>query len=573
MTPPHACFHSGVRRGRRAHRDEFRHVGSSTSLSTFRRFGFSAFRRFGFSLLELMVAIMILGVGVVMVATVFPVGIEISRQPIQTYINLAIADTAAATLSAKVPGYRNLNVAATGNNFSQIILNSTSRVLVPDVQNIEITSPGEDPCIINEQEVELFTNLGAPPTMLFPVGPLPPISHLGWKTDPFWLTTVDPNQPPVPLAPKNQTLPEFISRTRVFTERTGWSAEVDGSPLSGFITAAVVPSQNLPANAALRDAIPDLNSLPVMVHPSLSGTYTSDLPRVNLVDQVYPPINLNLPIGVTREYQDRNVAWGGGITVPGVRRDLELSRYCWLALHHRLSSEAPQAGKTRTNRDILATIVTLHRADLGARFARQQTLEDDKASGDYHVAFDIGDDDDVEALCQPQADQAVATDAMFPRPWLTAIYNLNTPNGEAYVTAELARMLPTGAYFVIAGKPFSIAPSSGRYTWNTDILAGTFIQVTRSEWDPSRVGNSSYSFSAASPNDVDTYAWTRIEITRSSARLLGAPPPGSSGPLWPVWVFPPAVTNLAGVRKVATEYDFQSRSPAVGVELRRIAVK
>ena len=66
-------------------------------------------RRRGFSLMELMIAIMILGIGLVMVATVFPIGVEQIAQTLKTNIAESAAESAIGVLQVKVPG-RAVNV-------------------------------------------------------------------------------------------------------------------------------------------------------------------------------------------------------------------------------------------------------------------------------------------------------------------------------------------------------------------------------------------------------------------------------------------------------------------------------
>ena len=63
----------------------------------------------GFSLAELMVAIIILGIGMTMVATVFPVAIRMSGDTVQMSIAHAASDAALATVQIRVPVAHNLN--------------------------------------------------------------------------------------------------------------------------------------------------------------------------------------------------------------------------------------------------------------------------------------------------------------------------------------------------------------------------------------------------------------------------------------------------------------------------------
>ena len=59
--------------------------------------------RRGFSLVELMIASMILGLGMVMVATVFPISLDMTRETLQMSISQSAADTAYGTLALRMP--------------------------------------------------------------------------------------------------------------------------------------------------------------------------------------------------------------------------------------------------------------------------------------------------------------------------------------------------------------------------------------------------------------------------------------------------------------------------------------
>ncbi|HOM53906.1 MAG TPA: type II secretion system protein, partial [Phycisphaerae bacterium] len=75
----------------------------------------SSSQRPGFSLVELMIAIMILGLGMVMVATVFPVSLDMTRNTLQMNISDAAFDAAVSTLRLKVPSqFENLEPGSRG---------------------------------------------------------------------------------------------------------------------------------------------------------------------------------------------------------------------------------------------------------------------------------------------------------------------------------------------------------------------------------------------------------------------------------------------------------------------------
>jgi hypothetical protein len=109
-------------------------------------------------------------------------------------------------------------------------------------------------------------------------------------------------------------------------------------------------------------------------------------------------------------------------------------------------------------------------------------------------------------------------------------------------------MLPAGSYVIVAR------------TTNTAYIAGMSIQVTRNEWNPKDwpLGQN-----MSDPN----FKWPQIEVARSGL-------PATTVTQLPVWVFPPAVTNLnLTTRSGPLDYEFATRSPVVGVELRRIPVR
>src|SRR5439155_6013669 len=56
-----------------------------------------------FSMIELLIAIMILGLGLVMLATVFPVGFDMTRDTVEKHIAMAVGEHAVATVELKVP--------------------------------------------------------------------------------------------------------------------------------------------------------------------------------------------------------------------------------------------------------------------------------------------------------------------------------------------------------------------------------------------------------------------------------------------------------------------------------------
>ncbi|HSW44458.1 MAG TPA: hypothetical protein VLM89_02695 [Phycisphaerae bacterium] len=483
-----------------------------------------------------MIAIMILGIGVVMVATVFPVGLGISRQPIQLYVSMAVADTAKATLMTKVPAYKELDrysVGAAGPG--------THRVLVPDVAATDADAMMDAP------KWEVVDNLYVPKA---PPPDTIPVSYFHWgPVWQDWATAAPPPwSAPVLLQPA-QNEADFISRTKVYTERTGWVCEVQlaaqaalDHPIAGeyqpWQFAYPVEAQNLPAGFIAAGAPNDfLNLVPLMVSPSLTPNAAvlpaprTDVMRISLADQVYPPVGLN------PDYSDRADS--------DVAAEIMNRRHSWFVFHHPISTERPPPGRLQANRDILATIVTLHRADFGARFARQ-AKPNPSATG-YNMDFDLADDDHKRAMLQPVPDASPATDAVFPRPWLVMLNDLNARSGQARCSPEVARMLPNGSSFVIAQTTLPYA-------------AGTSFQAVRSEYRPQDLG------SGVDPLlDAGSFPYVTIEVSRMDQGQA----------YWvPIWVFPPPIQNAAGARSnPRLHYDFGTRSPVVGVDLRRIPVR
>ena len=172
-------------------------------------------------------------------------------------------------------------------------------------------------------------------------------------------------------------------------------------------------------------------------------------------------------------------------------------------------------------RDLLVTVVVTHRSDLNARFAEQL---DDSAGGTF--IYDPDDPADQIALKSPQPDPDVTTDMFFPQAWLVMLDSVHPGGGQARCSGQVARLLPEGAFFVVART-------------NGPLLAGTAHQVLSSTYDP------------GTPSLPAV-----LQITR-----------GGGGARQDVlaWVVPPAYERGSGT--------FRTRSPVVGVALRRISVQ
>jgi len=418
--------------------------------------------RSGFSLLELMVAIIILGIGMVMVATVFPIGIDMAAQNVQMVIAQATADTAMATLKLKVPPWP---AAGAGAHV----------ILAPDVYQTEFgPRPALNPADMDPDDVTALS--------------LSPNAFGSW------------NYPPYP--------PQVVERLRFFTERTGWTGELGPSgPGNAWDYAYVIPSQNLWPGylnpPSPYSPITDVRQLPAMLPPTLGRT--PEVFPLNLVDCVYPPVSWATKNPATGEFESLPIA--------GVLRELAGRRYSWIAIHHI------------TNRDqggprFIVTLLVTHRSDLSSRYARQADLDDDASV--YNPVFDITDpgvDSQMRMAGWPEPDDDQKTDMLFPQPWLVRFDRVDLGLGEITCSQEVARLLPTGAWFVI-----------GRT--NGPLVAGTPYEI---------IGRRA----SISPPTL------LIRRTGADAR----------DDVY-VWVVPPAI------QRSGAAYVFQAKSPVAGVFMR-----
>jgi len=89
-------------------------------------------RRTGFSLVEILIAVMILGVGMIMVASVFPVGANWARQNIEETIGSIVAQNAVNIIKTK---YSAEDVAGVGTGFEALPLaKPDGTILLPLVE-------------------------------------------------------------------------------------------------------------------------------------------------------------------------------------------------------------------------------------------------------------------------------------------------------------------------------------------------------------------------------------------------------------------------------------------------------
>ena len=483
----------------------------------------SSSQRPGFSLVELMIAIMILGLGMVMVATVFPVSLDMTRNTLQMNISDAAFDAAVSTLRLKVPSqFENLEPGSRG-----AAPGPADIVLWPDVRSIELEyTPG----VIDE--TEYFVEYASGPAGDQPIR----LAFQDFLTfDNHW---------------NNGYRERFGGRVRAFTEQTYWDAEMHGVFRNN---TWVVASMNLPSddNIPVLEANPlddqqlDIDSVPVpyIQHPDFSTTDRPfprpRLPRIHLADRVYPPLNVETlprvypPLNVETLPDDTYRVWDEStrqyIAFPDlaslnvyVAQTARGRRYAWTAFARQGGATLEEF--TDGKRTFICTIVLTYRGDLDARYARQEQPPD----GQFNFSNSNNPDfkNDVELMRVPRADShGKSTDTVFPQPWLVMLKSINPMTGVITCTSAVARLLPVDSYLIIASHANATAPQ-----------AGAPIRIT---------GNP---------------GWDRMLNAPASLQM-----PRYSGPMAynvPAWVFPPAIRP--------DRVTFHNTSPVVGVAVREI---
>jgi len=346
-----------------------------------------------------------------------------------------------------------------------------------------------------------------------------------------WPESEDPPVASFTLNPFHTDITE--QPARVFTELGGWTAHhlPDGS------ASFVVPAQNIRNDGQLVVEIP----------PNPVASPPGPFPRLHLADRVYPaPLTYDAANGYYRDavsgYQvdpltgDRINPDDEGyllhlLTDGDPETDRSPTFYSWTAIHNRYANSygASQAGSER--RDLLVTIVATHRLNVNARYARQREREDDTSTEEYNVNFDTSAP--VDQLLRPEPYSDANTDMVFPVPWLVMFNRVDLEAGEIVCTAEVARLLPRGSFFVVA-------------VGQEELYAGTPHQVIDSVWDPSMLGYSD-------PQNLPPAAQALLTI----APKIGATVPELYN--LAVWVFPPPIS--------ADRQQFGPRSPVIGVAL------
>ncbi|HPD31820.1 MAG TPA: type II secretion system protein [Phycisphaerae bacterium] len=469
----------------------------------------------GFSLLELMIAIVILGIGMVMVATIFPIGIDMAAQTVQMNIAQSVADAALATLKLKVPSISDL----TGDSVASYL------VFAPDVTATDLDTVIDNSA--NNNDVLALALSGKKS------GPPPPPLTDWMPVDSPWV---------VEYGPPGLNIASYLTgifpaggppKVRLFTETTGWTGEKGASgPGGAWDYAYVIPSQNLLLNY-LTWLSQGKDPRSSMIPPTLGQV--PDVYPVNLVDQVYPPVPLIAFDPKKNEYKKRLPA----DFIP----DVAGRRYSWIGIHHVTD---PTSGRAR----FVVTILVTHRSSLTNRYARQAEPSQDKVAG-YNPRF-IQPDDRRE-LRLPKPDMDSRTDMLFPHPWLVRFDQINLGTGEVRCTQAVADLLPPGSYFVAARSVYAFN-SSNEQIFPAALAAGTAYEVSARQ---GQRGN---------PDDI----WT-LQIRRQPP-VAGAAsewiPENPSSPreleIPYAWVVSPAV------ERVGTGYSFQAKSPVAGVFVRMV---
>ncbi len=411
-----------------------------------------------FSLMELLVAIMILGLGMVMVATVFPVGMDISRDTIQMSISLTAADAAAATLALRLPAEQDLN------NDAAIAPNPFGLPEVPDMYDAlmepvelgtfvrfftEFTRWDGDAAVygpVVEQVVNTAfavrawnLQAGVEPALgvHLPVAELSPHIDLGGGVPPVphRVHVADRVYPPVPI---NAWYPPGMAVTTVGAGL--YYADSGYCPTHYFD-----PSQCTPLGASVLDNSYRMSQVDLTAAAQAAGR-----------------------------------------------------RYAWSAFQHKL---APRAEL----RNFLATIVVTHRGELTENYAQQASLNNPVVPG-LVVPPNIDDPglpaNVRQAIRLPRPAMRVSYDALFPVPWLAQLESLDARAGRAVCTAAVAELLPPGAMFVIAASPLQNG-------WPV-LQAGTARKVLGNNWQPpDRVLRG------------DTSVLRQLEIARGNEEAVG----------------------------------------------------
>lgn len=494
-------------------------------------------RRPAFSLVELMIAIMILGLGMVMVATVFPVSLDVTRDVLQIQISNNAVAAAVATLELRVPRAHETMDQTTG---------LAMRVLLPDMDIIQLKDTPTPASITGLEFYALYRNPASTTANTpFAFAPNTPLS-LQWG-DYSW-NSIQAYNSALPssifwssLSSYNATEQDMLTRSRNYSEWTFWDAEQVGNYLNG---TWVVASENLGAGKVNGVNPVVIERPPYIVLPSSNSPRT--VPAIDIADRVYPPIEVSVNANGVYQNPQRWNKDNGDYEV--FANDAEMrayvaqeivdrqTRYSWTAIHHKALNLDVSNAQTafETKPAFLCTIVVTHRGDTSSRYARQLdqgSINDGQFDlGNSIAGQSVASAADADSLGLPEPDLA-GYDTLFPQAWLVALTDFSPADGAVACRAAVARLLPRDSYFVIAQ-----APPTGLNA--ASVAPGTAYKVIGSNYK---------------------------ETMGSGDEVVLKVPRGSGGPYGPVaaWVFPPAILSRSPLR-------FANRTPTVAVTVREV---
>jgi len=383
----------------------------------------SSSQRPGFSLVELMIAIMILGLGMVMVATVFPVSLDMTRNTLQMNISDAAFDAAVSTLRLKVPSqFENLEPGSRG-----AAPGPADIVLWPDVFQGRVRAFTEQTYWDAEMHGVFRNNT--------------------WVVASMNLTSDDNN----PVLEANPLDPEQPYK---YAEQP-YEHSVPYIQHPDFSTTGR-PLPRLPRIHLADRVYPPLN---VETLPDDTYRVWDESTRQYIAFPDLAPLN----VYVAQTARGR--------------------RYAWTAFARQGGATLEEF--TDGKRTFICTIVLTYRGDLDARYARQEQPPDGQFNFSNSNNPDFKND--VELMRVPRADShGKSTDTVFPQPWLVMLKSINPMTGVITCTSAVARLLPVDSYLIIASHANATAPQAGapiRITgnpgWDRMLNAPASLQMPR----------------------------------------------------------------------------------------------
>lgn len=470
--------------------------------------------RRGFSLIELMIATVILGIGLVMVATIFPVAVSQTRDAVQKSVVQSVADTAIQTLRVKLRTSHAINP-STGN-------------LIPGSTNL----PGDRPYYSDGGGFGNIRSNGLTDltTITEPTGPS------SYDTNPTMIGLETLESPHtrgfrviryVNMA--NPPDPDDKDGTVKFVRRGGILFD---SPFEAILEPHI-PNQFNGGTAAGQaygdnsdNNTPYWWTGPPSIPPRIGTT-----PKIDVLDLVYPPIEPrwveeplnNSPGNGFPRYQDLVRAAG--------------RRYCWIALG------APTTGAAGNGAlPYQVRLFVMFRSELTARYPEQT----------FVAGFVLRH---IQPSPLPTND-----DTLFPQPWLVKFDDMALATGfHTNYTAESVSMdavmggtalLPPGT-IICTKEVGDLLPAGSIFV---DFELGRAHTVLRNMAEPTN------------PDDL------RRLIVAPDSELNALNAPGGSPvdgmkvhyPDFPdyAWVIPPPIVRTGGGR---LDFYFEGASPVVAV--------